>query len=133
MKITIGAANRQLREGFSKKTNKEYSFESFGIAPEEDVLMDINGEEFDRADRWLNGSSVPGVTEDWAQGDVVKVNIIRKMVQGRDGDMKEVLNFKLPEGIEPMVQKAGQPDEAKKIEDPTEPVANEEDVDPSDF
>lgn len=105
MKITIAKINRQLREGTSAKTGKEYSFESLGIAPEEDTLMDINGIEFQRDGRWLNGSSVPGVTDDWAEGDVVLINLIQKDVVGRDGQPKKVINFKLPEGVDPMVKK----------------------------
>lgn len=124
MKITIAKVSRQLREGVSKKTGKEYSFESFGIAPLEDTLMDINGDEFPRDGRWLNGATVKGVTEDWNEGDVVKVNIVRKMVPTRDGGQKEVLNFRLPEGVEPMVQKATE--RAPQQETP-------DDVDPDDF
>lgn len=105
MRITIAKINRQLREGTSPKTNKPYSFESLGIAPKEDVLMDINGIEFARDSRWLNGSSVPGVTDNWAEGDVVLINLIQKEVIARDGSKKKVINFKLPEGVEPMVQK----------------------------
>ena len=103
---TIAKINRQLREGVSKKTGKEYSFESLGIAPLEDTLMDINGDEFPRDGRWLNGTSVKGVTDDWAEGDKVKILLIKKTVPGRDGNMKEVINFKLPEGADAMVKKA---------------------------
>jgi len=105
MIITIAKLRRELKEGVSAKTGKPYSFESFGIAPLETKLTDINGDEFDRGDRWINGSTVKGITEDWAEGDKVKVNVVRKTVQGRDGQPKEVINFKLPEGIETMVQK----------------------------
>jgi len=120
MKITIAKINRQLREGTSKKTGKPYSFESLGIAPKEDTLIDINGLDFQRDGRWLNGSSVPGVTDDWAEGDVVLINLIQKDVPGRDGTMKKVINFKLPEGVNPMIQ---------KFVHSTEPEA----VDPDDF
>lgn len=106
MIITISKLNRQLREGTSAKTNKPYSFESFGIAPSEDKLTDINGDEFEREGRWLNGATVKGVTEDWGEGDKVKLLLVRKKVAGRDGIEKEVINFKLPEGVEPMVQKS---------------------------
>ena len=129
MKITIAKANRQLREGISKKTGKEYSFESFGIAPEEDMLTDINGDEFSKADRWINGSSVPGVTDEWGEGDVVKVNIVRKTVVGRDGNNMEVLNFKLPDGVEAMVKKASAPAQTS----PVEPRVADEEVDIDDF
>lgn len=105
MIITIAKLRRELKEGVSAKTGKAYSFESFGIAPLETTLVDINGDEFERGDRWINGSSVKEITEDWAEGDKVKVNVVRKTVQGRDGQPKEVINFKLPEGIETMVQK----------------------------
>lgn len=118
--ITIAKINRQLREGVSKKTGKPYSFESLGIAPLEDKLTDIDGDEFDRAGRWLNGSSVKGVTDDWAEGDKVRINLVVKKVPGRDGNMKEVINFKLPEGKDPMVQKSTTP-------------AEPEDVDPDDY
>lgn len=106
--IKIAKINRQLREGVSKKTGKPYKFESLGIAPAEDTLIDINGDQFEREGRWLNGSSKAGVTDDWAEGDTVKILILRKTVPTKDGSMKEVLNFSLPEGVEPMVQKAGQ-------------------------
>lgn len=122
MIITISKLNRQLREGTSAKTGKPYSFESFGIAPLEDKLMDINGDEFNREGRWLNGSTVEGVTESWEEGDKVKVLVIRKKVIGRDGNEKEVINFKLPEGTEPMVEKSK-----------TAPAPDEEEVDPMDF
>lgn len=117
MIITIAKLRRELKEGVSAKTGKPYSFESFGIAPLETKLTDINGDEFDRGDRWINGSSVKGVTEDWAEGDRVKVNVVRKTVQGRDGKPKEVINFKLPEGVEPMVQKFVTVDTDADIED----------------
>ena len=96
---------RELKEGTSAKTGKPYSFESFGIAPLETKLTDINGDEFERGDRWINGASVKGVTEEWSEGDKVKVLIVRKMVTGRDGGEKEVINFKLPEGTPAMVEK----------------------------
>lgn len=117
MKINIAKINRQLREGVSKKTNKEYSFESLGIAPVEDTLTDINGIEFQREGRWLNGSSVAGVTDDWAEGDIVLVNLIQKDVVGRDGATKKVINFKLPDGIEAMVKKFVNSPEPE-VEDP---------------
>ena len=131
-KITIAKVSKQLREGISKKTGKEYSFESMGIAPEEDTLMDINGDEFERDGRWLNGSSVDGVTDDWDEGDVVKLQIIRVMVATRDGGKKEVLNFKLPKGTEAMVKKAVPSNE------PTTAGADDfsgfdEELDPEDF
>lgn len=117
--ITIAKLRRELKEGVSKKTGKPYSFESFGIAPLEDTLMDINGDEFARQDRWINGSSVKGITEGWAEGDRVKVNLVRKMVPGRDGNEKEVINFKLPEGIETMVQKFKVSEDSHEVdEDP---------------
>lgn len=118
--ITIAKINRQHREGISKKTGKPYSFESLGIAPLEDTLLDINGDEFPREGRWVNGSSVDGVTDDWAEGDKVKVQLIRKKVVGRDGAEKEVINFKLPEGVDPMVQKAT-------------PQQEQDEIDPEDF
>jgi len=124
MIVTIAKVNRQLREGISKKTGKEYSFESLGIAPEEDTLTDINGDEFQKGDRWLNGISVEGVTNDWDEGDKVKILVIQKKVVGRDGEPKNVINFKLPDGVEAMVKKA-KPSENSA---PVEPqVAEEED------
>lgn len=116
MNVTIARINRQLREGVSKKTGKEYSFESLGIAPLEDTLTDINGDEFPRDGRWLNGSSIKGVTDDWAEGDKVKILLLRKNVIGRDGTEKEVINFKLPEGVEPMVQKASNQPEPDEVD-----------------
>ena len=124
MIITIAKINRQLREGVSKKTGKDYSFTSLGIAPEEDTLTDINGDEFGRDDRWLNGIEVEGTTEGWDEGDRVKILVIQKTVVGRDGNDKEVINFKLPDGVEAMVEKAVKP----------EPEAvPSEDTDPDDF
>jgi len=122
MIITIAKINRQLREGVSKKTNKPYSFESLGIAPAEDKLMDINGDEFDRDSRWLNGSSVKGVTEEWAEGDKVKILLLRKKVPTKDGTIKEVINFTLPQGTDPMVQKST-----------TSHEPEDTDVDPNDY
>lgn len=113
MIITIAKVNRTLREGISKKTNKPYSFESLGIAPLEETLMDINGDEFARDGRWLNGSSVKGVTEGWAEGDKVKLLLVKKVVPTKDGTMKEVINFSLPEGVPALVSKsqtAGEPE-----------------------
>lgn len=121
MIITIAKINRTLREGTSKKTGKPYSFESLGIAPQEDTLTDINGDTFARDSRWLNGSSTKGVTDDWAEGDQVKINLVRKVVDSRDGGKKEVINFALPEGVEAMV---------KKYQGTSEP---EETADPDDF
>lgn len=118
MKITIAKINRQQREGVSKKTGKEYSFESLGIAPKEDTLMDINGLEFPRDGRWLNGYSVSGVTDDWQEGDVVLLNLVQKEVVGRDGNKKKVINFRLPEGVEPMVQKFVNSTEPDDVADP---------------
>jgi hypothetical protein len=106
MILTIAKVNRTLREGISKKTGKQYSFESLGIAPVEDVLTDINGDEFERAERWCNGISVDGVTNNWDEGDIVKINLVQKTVDARDGGKIEVINFVLPEGTEVMVKKA---------------------------
>lgn len=106
MIITIAKVNRQQRDGISKKTGKPYSFESFGIAPLEETLTDINGDEFAREGRWLSGSSVKGVTEDWAEGDKVKVLLLRKKVVGKDGVEREVIDFKLPEGTPALVSKS---------------------------
>jgi hypothetical protein len=106
MIITISKINRQLREGVSKKTGKPYSFESLGIAPVEETLTDINGDTFERDGRWINGFSHKGVTEEWGEGDKVKILLIQKKVMGRDGVEKSVINFSLPEGVEAMVEKA---------------------------
>ena len=130
MKITIAKVNRQLREGISKKTGKAYSFESLGIAPLEDTLTDINGTEFDKDDRWLNGISVAGVTDGWDEGDVVNLLVIKKVVKARDGSDKEVVNFKLPEGIEVMVRK-GKPTPAPK--EGAGDFGDDEEVDLDDF
>jgi hypothetical protein len=115
--ITIAKINRQLREGTSKKTNKPYSFESLGIAPAEENLMDINGDDFERDGRWLNGISVKGVTDDWNEGDKVKINLTRKVVPTQDGGTKEVINFRLPDGVDAMVQKfQGNADEEDAVD-----------------
>lgn len=121
MIIEIDKINRQRRQGISKKTGKEYDFESMGILPKESTLMDINGDEFERGDRWVNGSSIGGVTDDWGEGDKVKVQIIQKEVTARDGSKKWVINFALPKGTEAMVEKAGAP------------IVAVDDVDPEDF
>lgn len=118
MIVTIAKVNRQLREGVSAKTGKPYSFESFGIAPLEDKLTDINGDEFERAGRWLSGSTQKGVTEDWAEGDKVKVLLLRKKVVGKDGQEKEVINFKLPEGTPALVSKSQTHSEPEVVVDP---------------
>lgn len=123
--ITIAKINRQQRDGISKKTGKAYSFESLGIAPVEDTLIDINGDEFERDGRWINGSSSPAVTDGWDEGDKIKIQILRKMVPGRDGVMKEVINFNLPEGVEAMVKKASAT--------PATPDTPEDDVDPDNY
>lgn len=127
MILTIGKINRQRRQGVSKKTGKEYDFESLGIAPVEDTLIDINGDEFPRNDRWVNGTSIAGVTDDWGEGDKVKINLIRKVVPTRDGGTKEVINFKLPEGAEAMVEKANAGGQANKSDDV--PQADPVDID----
>lgn len=110
MKVTIAKISRQLKEGISKKTGKPYSFESLGISPIETTLMDINGDEFERNDRWLSGISKPG-TETWVEGDQVKLNLVRATVKARDGSDKEVINFQLPVGVDPMVKKFTTSDE----------------------
>ena len=122
MIITISKINRQLREGTSAKTGKPYSFESLGIAPLEDTLMDINGDEFLRDGRWLSGSSVKGVTDNWAEGDKVKILLLRKKVNSKEGTIKEVINFTLPQGTDPMVQKST-----------TSHEPEDTDVDPNDY
>ena len=116
--ITIAKVSRTLREGVSKKTNKPYSFESLGIAPLEETLMDINGDEFARDGRWLNGTSVKGVTDGWAEGDKVKLLLIRKTVPTKDGSMKEVINFSLPEGVPALVSKSTTSTEPEVVSDP---------------
>lgn len=117
MIITIAKVNRTLREGISKKTNKPYSFESLGIAPLEDTLTDINGDTFERDGRWLYGSSVKGVTEDWSEGDKVKLLVLRKTVPGKDGTPKEVINFSLPEGVPALVSKSSTSSEPEVVAD----------------
>lgn len=120
MIVTISKINRQLREGTSKKTGKPYSFESLGIAPAEDKLTDINGDEFERDGRWINGFSKSGITDEWGEGDKVKILLIQKKVIGRDGTEKSVINFSLPEGVDALVQKGNNAPEP-------------DDVDPDDF
>jgi len=118
MIITIAKINRTLREGISKKTGKPYSFESLGIAPLEDTLIDINGDTFERDGRWLNGSSVKGVTEEWSEGDKVKLLLIQKSVVGKDGGQKNVINFSLPEGVPALVSKSNTSSEPEVVADP---------------
>ena len=108
MIVTIQKISRQRRQGVSKKTGKEYDFESLGILPFEDKLIDIDGEEFDRDERWLNGSAVDGVTDDWGEGDKVRVRLIEKEVPTRDGGRKKVINFSLSKDKPAMVEKASQ-------------------------
>lgn len=122
MIITIVKISRQRRQGISKKTGKEYDFESLGIAPLEDTLTDIDGDEFERNGRWINGSSTEGVTDDWSEGDKVRVLLIEKEVTGQDGNLKKVINFSLSKSKEALVKKA----------ENTEPDP-EDSVDPDDF
>ena len=112
MIVTIKKLNRTLKEGVSKKTGKPYSFESLGIVPVEENLMDINGDEFQRAERWLSGVSKVGVTDTWSEGDRVKIILVRAKVTAKDGSPKEVINFKLPDGVDPMVAKFNSVSEA---------------------
>lgn len=116
MLIHIAKINRQLREGTSPKTGKHYSFESLGIAPQEETLMDINGDEFARDGRWLNGISKSGVTDNWAEGDQVKINLIQKVVTTKAGEQKSVINFVLPEGVDPMVKKFSTTDQPEIVD-----------------
>jgi hypothetical protein len=108
MIVTISKINRTMREG------KKGPFESLGIAPEEDNLMDINGDSFVRDGRWLSGFGRKDVTDSWKEGDKVKINLVRVKGKKGDGTDAEFINFKLPEGVEPLVSKA---DEAKKEEE----------------
>lgn len=107
MNITIAKINR--KEGESKlkkdKNGNPLKFEQLGIAPLESILIDINGDSFERQDRWLSGFGKAGVTDNWTEGDVVKINLIRVQGKKRDGTASEFINFRLPEGVDPMVKK----------------------------
>ncbi len=117
MIITIARINRgDFVEGVSKKSGKPFTYQKLGIAPMEETLMDINGDSFPRDSRWLSGFSVKGVTEGWAEGDKVKINIVRIKGKKRDGTDAEFLNFKLPEGVEPMVEKYKSPEQDINID-----------------
>lgn len=107
MIITIAKINR--KEAISKKNNKP--FQQLGIAPVETTLTDINGDTFSRDDRWISGFGKVGVTDDWAEGDKVKINLIRVTGKKRDGSAGEFINFRLPEGVNPMVEKFNTSDE----------------------
>ena len=101
MNVTIEKINRQIRQG------KKGDYESLGLAVKEETLLDINGDEFKRDGRWLSGFGKKGVTDSWAEGDKVKVNILRVKGKKQDGTEAEFLNFRLPEGVDPMVEKGG--------------------------
>jgi hypothetical protein len=116
--ITIAKISRQRRQGVSQKTGKEYDFESLGIAPLEDTLTDINGDEFTRDGRWLNGSSVDGVTDKWEEGDKIKVLLVEKEVRTKDGGKKKVINFTLPKGTPALVKKAEKTAPDHEVTDP---------------
>lgn len=112
MVITIARINR--KKAISKKTGKEY--EQLGIAPIEDTLMDINGDSFARDGRWLSGFGKSGVTDNWIEGDQVKVNLVR--VKGKKADQSEAefINFQLPVGVDPMVKKFTTTDEVSSVD-----------------
>ena len=101
MVVTISRLNR--KEVISKKNGKP--FQSLGIAPLEDTLVDINGDSFARDGRWLSGFGKVGVTDDWGEGDKVKIILVRVKGKKADGSEAEFINFKLPEGVDPMVEK----------------------------
>jgi hypothetical protein len=110
MIVTVAKINRTMREG------KKGPFESLGIAPLEDNLMDINGDEFQRDGRWLSGFGRKGVTDDWKEGDKVKINLVRVKGKKGDGTEGEFINFKLPEGVEPLVSKADEVNKADEVD-----------------
>ena len=112
MNITIARINR--KEAVSKKTGK--TFEQLGIAPIETTLIDINGDSFEREERWLSGFGKIGVTDTWAEGDVVKINLVRVKGAKRDGTMGEFINFQLPVGVDPMVKKFSASDEVQDVD-----------------
>ena len=101
MIVTITKINR--KESVSKKTGKP--FQQLGIAPLENTLIDINGDSFEREDRWLSGFGKSGVTDNWVEGDKVKINLVRVKGVKRDGTMGEFINFQLPVGVDPMIEK----------------------------
>lgn len=101
MIVTIQKLNR--KESISKKTGKP--FQQLGIAPLETTLTDINGDTFEREDRWISGFGKAGVTDNWAEGDRVKINLVRVKGKKRDGTEGEFINFQLPVGVDPMVAK----------------------------
>ena len=84
MEITIARVNRTDRT--SAKGN---DYESLGIAPEQETLTDINGDEFSRDERWVNGFGEKGVTDDWGEGDIVKLNLVRVKVMNKEGNEVE--------------------------------------------
>lgn len=114
MVITIAKINR--KEQISKKTNKP--FQQLGIAPIENTLIDINGDSFERADRWIGGFGKAGVTDNWTEGDKVKINLVRVKGKKRDGTEGEFINFQLPVGVDPMVEKFKVNDEVDTSVDP---------------
>lgn len=101
MIVTIAKLNRKV--AISKKNGKE--FEQVGIAPIEDTLFDINGDQFQRNERWISGFGRAGVTDNWEELDQVKINLVRVKGKKRDGSEGEFINFQLPVGVDPMVKK----------------------------
>lgn len=100
MVVTIAKVNR--KEGTSKKGK---AYQQLGIAPLETTLIDINGDSFEREDRWISGFGKIGVTDNWAEGDKVKINLVRVKGMKRDGTEGEFINFEMPKGVDPMVEK----------------------------
>lgn len=107
-------AKIRIKEIYRDKINTKFGEREFiKVVPEEDKVMDINGDEIDVGGRKLSGfRDKAGETDKWLKGMTIKVQVATV-----EKDGKEFINFRLPEGQSSIV---AQPTEDSTTVEPDE-------------
>lgn len=105
--------NIKIKEIYRKAVQTKYGErENITIIPEEDIVMDINGDPVPLTGRRISGfRDKNGETDKWVEGMTIKVQITTSKSIGKEGDEMEWVNFRLPEGVSSIV-------EQPKVQDP---------------
>ena len=107
--ITIDGVNRNVR--MTKDGSRE--FESVGVLPVEQEVMDVNGDMIALDGRWLNGfRDKAGETDEWVKGMKIQLQIVEVDYTRKDGTTAKAMNFRLPEGKSSIVEQPETPSES---------------------
>lgn len=98
-------ANIKIKEIYRDPINTKFGErESIKLVPEEDTVVDVNGDTITLEGRKVTGfRDKAGETDQWVKGMTVKVQVVTNKSTGKEGDEMEWVNFRLPEGASSIV------------------------------